>query len=173
MGLSGAILVSGMPELRVVLRQLRTDARLSPEELATEADVSRSTIYRLENGEIEEPDLQTLRRIVGALGVTLSSFFAQIEGLKGPRTELQNLPSENQTRTADASTPLPTSDAALSTTDLAALITAGVSGLGESLERAIDRAADRILTAREPAATPRDRQAGESAARRPRHRKVG
>lgn len=62
------------------LKRLRTDARMSAEEFAEEAGVSRSTIYRLESGETDDPDLPTLRGLAKALDLSLSEFFRHIEG---------------------------------------------------------------------------------------------
>lgn len=67
------------------LRQLRTDAKLSPDELADEAGVSRSTVYRIESGEVADPDLPTLRGLANALELPLSELFRHVETLTASR----------------------------------------------------------------------------------------
>ncbi len=81
MRLACGILRTMATPLGDTVRRLRTDAHLSPEELATEAGVSRSTVYRIESGEIEEPDLPTLRGVARALQIPMSEMFHHIENL--------------------------------------------------------------------------------------------
>lgn len=69
-----------MEGLSRLLRQLRTDAGMTPEELADDAGVSKSSVYRIESGETASPDVETLRRLADALDLTLSQFFGRIEG---------------------------------------------------------------------------------------------
>lgn len=70
-----------MSDLGDVLRQLREASRFSREELADEAGVSRSSVYRIENAETESPDVATLGKLMAAMGHTLSEFFARVEGI--------------------------------------------------------------------------------------------
>ncbi len=60
------------------LRKARLSARLTQEELAFKADVSRNYVSLLELGE-KSPTVQTLLRICKALGVKASSIIARVE----------------------------------------------------------------------------------------------
>lgn len=68
----------GTPIARAIKR-LRTNIGMTPDELADAGGVSRSTVYRIEGGEIGDPDLTTLRGLAKALEVTLSEFFLHVE----------------------------------------------------------------------------------------------
>jgi len=59
------------------IQQLREEKKLSMSELAKTINVSRSLISQVEKGDAY-PSLQTLEKIVSALGVSLSKFF-QVE----------------------------------------------------------------------------------------------
>ncbi len=56
------------------VRQLRRQARMSQEELAEQADLSRNYIGNIERGE-KIASLVTAKRIINGLGITLSQFF--------------------------------------------------------------------------------------------------
>ena len=60
------------------LRKARLGARLTQEELAFKADVSRNYISLLERGE-KSPTVQLLLRLCKALGVKASTIVARIE----------------------------------------------------------------------------------------------
>jgi transcriptional regulator with XRE-family HTH domain len=70
---------TGGTSIAKALKRLRTDNGISPDQLADGAGISRSTVYRIEGGEIADPDLATLRGLVKALNVSMSHFFAQVE----------------------------------------------------------------------------------------------
>lgn len=74
----GIIPFMGQP-IGDTLMRLRTDARMTTEELADEAAVGRSTVYRIENGTTPSPDVDTLRKLTDALDMTLTDFFALVE----------------------------------------------------------------------------------------------
>lgn len=58
------------------IRHLRTSAQLTLEQLASASGVSRAMISRIERGEAS-PTAALLARICAALGLSLSSFFAE------------------------------------------------------------------------------------------------
>jgi DNA-binding XRE family transcriptional regulator len=71
--------------VRAALRQLRTDANMTPEEFADGAGVSRATVYRIEDLEkTYAPRIETVSMLVESRHITLSEFFARIEGLPAP-----------------------------------------------------------------------------------------
>lgn len=59
------------------LKRLRQSRLLSREELAEKAGTHRDHIGRLERGEIEEPRMRTIRKLVEALGVEPSDLLAE------------------------------------------------------------------------------------------------
>jgi len=58
-----------MAPLSQTLRRERRRAGLTQEELAEAAGVGINTIRRIEQGEIEEPRVSTLRKLADALGI--------------------------------------------------------------------------------------------------------
>jgi transcriptional regulator with XRE-family HTH domain len=54
------------------LRKLRQQRLLSRQELAEKAGTHRDHIGRLERGDIDEPQMRTIRRLTEALGVSAS-----------------------------------------------------------------------------------------------------
>lgn len=59
---------TGGIELGVMLRALRRRADLSQRQLADLAGVPRSTVARIESGEVTDPRIRTLERLVRAAG---------------------------------------------------------------------------------------------------------
>ena len=59
------------------LKKYREQANLTQIELAVKAGVGLTTVYRVENGFINETTIGSMRKICNALGCTLSSFFAE------------------------------------------------------------------------------------------------
>lgn len=57
------------------LKKLREKRKLTQEELANKAGVSRVTISNLENGTYENINLSTLRKLASALHVPVGYFF--------------------------------------------------------------------------------------------------
>lgn len=148
--------------LREALRALRFEKKLGVPELATDAGLNKTTVYRLEDVDTEpdrELDLVTLEKLTTAMGLTLSEFFARIEGL--PAQPFGDRSSHGADTALSSATHVPES-----------LFIAGL----QNLALTIDRAVDRLIAARTPArrarkqtATPRAR----TAVRDGRHRKVG
>ena len=62
----------------VVLRRLRTERRLTQEQLGFEAGLRRTFISSLELGE-KQPSLGTIFKLSCALGVSLGGFFELID----------------------------------------------------------------------------------------------
>lgn len=69
--------------LAEVLRSARLARGLTTAALAQTAGVSRGSVVKLERGD-SQPSAALLGRLCGALGLTLSELFAQVEG---PRTD--------------------------------------------------------------------------------------
>lgn len=59
------------------LRRLRVAQSTAQELLAVDADVDRTYISRLERG-LENPTVAVLERLAGALGVSITEFFAPV-----------------------------------------------------------------------------------------------
>ena len=57
------------------IKELREKKRMSQEELAEKANVSRTTISQLENDETKTTTTGTLNKIADALGVRMESLF--------------------------------------------------------------------------------------------------
>ena len=60
------------------IRRLRMDSGMSQEDLARQVGVTTHTIWRLENGPIFNPRLDTLRAIAKALGVGVAVLLGPI-----------------------------------------------------------------------------------------------
>lgn len=60
-----------MTPIATNLRKARERAHLSVYELAREAHVPASVIYRIENGEAQDPRISTLTALADALGLSL------------------------------------------------------------------------------------------------------
>ena len=63
--------VGGMSEIGQRITFLRTEAGLSLSKLASKAGISKSLLHRIENKEGANPELETLRKIAKALGMTV------------------------------------------------------------------------------------------------------
>jgi transcriptional regulator with XRE-family HTH domain len=66
------------PALAAVLRRLRQDRGLSQEALAYQAEITAGSLARIELGQ-SSPEWATVRRIAGALGVSLVDLAAKVE----------------------------------------------------------------------------------------------
>ena len=53
------------------IKKLRKQHKLSQEELAKKADITYSTLIKIESGANKNPTLETIRKIAGAFGVSL------------------------------------------------------------------------------------------------------
>ncbi len=75
-----ASMLTSMNEAATLIKEARRDARLSMRALADRADVSFTTICRIENDQID-PTLGTLRKLLGAVGEDLD-----LTRCRGPET---------------------------------------------------------------------------------------
>lgn len=66
-------------EIGALIRQLRVAAGMSQEEFADRCGVHRTYIGSIERGE-KAITVETARKIVNALGISLSQFFRRLEG---------------------------------------------------------------------------------------------
>lgn len=57
------------------LKELREELRMSQEELANKANVSRQTIHMIETGKADNVTLATMRSLANALGTTVEKIF--------------------------------------------------------------------------------------------------
>lgn len=85
------------PALRGELRRLRAENDLTREELQKLSGVEKTTIYRIENTKEMpdyKPDFDTVSALLVAMEITLSAFFARIEGVAAPASnESEPLPA--------------------------------------------------------------------------------
>jgi transcriptional regulator with XRE-family HTH domain len=65
--------------LACTLRRLRREAGSTQEDLAHEAGITVGALARIERGQAN-PLWTTVRRIIGALGISLSELVAEVEG---------------------------------------------------------------------------------------------
>lgn len=63
-------------ELGRLLQRHRRDAGLSLEDLAKRSGLDKSTVYRIEQAQIEAPSPQKLQRLASALGTEVEDYFA-------------------------------------------------------------------------------------------------
>jgi transcriptional regulator with XRE-family HTH domain len=145
--------------VRRTLRDLRAERKMGVPELASEAGINKTTLYRLEDLDDSErgPDLETIEKLVTALGSSLTEFFARVEGA-GTVAD----PGQSKGIAREATDP-PVRAASivrgeLSTTDRG-IITGGFAAVVEALERSTTR----LIEAREQAPAARPRAAGEDA----------
>lgn len=59
------------------IKKYRKKLKLTQEKLAREADISYSTVIKLESGEIADPRMETLKKIAKALGVSIDKLVRQ------------------------------------------------------------------------------------------------
>jgi len=79
--------------LREALRRAREQYPMTLDRAAEATGLNRATIHSVENVKREpnyQPELTTIERLVNGYGLTLSSFFEQIEGLNPPQTSGDN-----------------------------------------------------------------------------------
>lgn len=161
---------------RTVLRERRFELQWRVRDLAEKAGVERTTIYHLEKIEKEpdhEPDFKTLEKLALAMGLTLSAFFARIEGLKTDSPSSQTAASQKQPKTTEdprGPAPLPAAASYLSPFVPEAIIIRVAETLAETFIRSIDRLADKLagVDARRQDAARRPHKAVRDA----RHRKT-
>jgi transcriptional regulator with XRE-family HTH domain len=74
------LLTEAVVAIKDRLKRLRTAAGLTQQALAFKAGLSMSAVIHIEKGRIPDPRISTLRRLAGALGVT-------VDELAGPEDE--------------------------------------------------------------------------------------
>lgn len=79
-----------MPELGELIRYHRGRAGMTQEGLADRAEVSPTTVVRMENGEIGQPRIGTLQKLAAALGIDAGELYgaAAPPGQMGGRLEV-------------------------------------------------------------------------------------
>lgn len=82
------------------IRAERAAARLTQEEVAERAEMSKSTFIRLETGE-RKPDVDQLDRLARAFGVTMTQIIERAESRMSRRTP-QHGPSRKAPKGTDA-----------------------------------------------------------------------
>lgn len=153
-------------QVRAALRQLRTDAKLTPEEFADSAGVSRATVYRIEElNTTYAPRIETVSQLVKSRDLTLSAFFARIEGLSNGNVSdtLQSHPVLNQQGNHATSDPV-----RHPLDDTNAIIARNTAALDELIE-AVRLVSGELRTTREQNASARARKSAKNA----RGRKTG
>lgn len=70
--------------VHLALRQLITDTKMTPEEFADEAGIDRSTVYRILGDKTYVPRIETMVALLESRSLTLSAFYARIEGAPPP-----------------------------------------------------------------------------------------
>lgn len=153
--------------LRETLQKLRFERRMGVPELAEDAQLAKTTVYRIEDIEAEpnrEIDLNTLEKLTTALGIGLAEFFARLEGREHhPQPTTPDDAPDPVQRLADALDRL----VSAKTTPVAPVagetVTIRVPGpLREGGIHALEQAAARLVE------RPASRARGHSAPRRPR-----
>lgn len=153
-------------QVRRALRQLRTDANLTPEEFADKAGVNRATVYRIEKMEKHySPRIDTILALVSSRQLTLAYFFDCVErgalhelSLGGTRSHLTQPPPKAGAHD-DPVVPSASGGAVLDHEHERDLI----ASIGATVAAYIDAALGRSLAARQQAASPRpDETAGDA-----------
>ena len=156
-----------LADVRRVLRAERTRLRLSMDELAEKSGVNGSTIHDIETNADGKPQLTTVARLVEGMGLTLSAFFARIEGLQtlvpGADTLKANIPVPSEG--PRGGTQLPSGGAPTNEFVHEAIII----GIAEKLADRFTAAIDKLAQSRGQAPTTRPR----TPVRNGRRRKTG
>jgi transcriptional regulator with XRE-family HTH domain len=149
-------------QVQDALRQLRIEANLAPEEFADEAAVGRATVYRIENQKkVYAAKIETISALVASRGLTLSAFFARIEGL--PARPLSEYDRASTSKSGETTTHAPSvpSAAALTEKHLVAIS----ANIADAIDRGVERLAA-LLSSGEQAPAPRVRTSKRPAAHR-------
>lgn len=158
--MGGSTTVCALPSLlqiRSEVRVVRRAREWTLDKLRDESGVDRAAIHKIENTAKYpdyEPGVDTVRKLVEAMGLTLSDFFLRIEGLRP--TEGSDQQSATPTSKADPNAR--TLSEAERSAD-AVVQRALIVGIAEEIARAIDR----LIESR---ATDRPFEKAEAAARR-------
>jgi transcriptional regulator with XRE-family HTH domain len=65
--------------VRELIKAERKRRRWTLDRLASESGITRSAIHDIEQGRTKDPKLDTIARLIEAMGMSLTQFFAQIE----------------------------------------------------------------------------------------------
>lgn len=161
--------------VRAAIRAERTKRKWSLDDLAEKSGVHRMTIHEVETNAHGKPQLATVARLVEGMGLTLSAFFARIEGLQTTSAVTDNLPSPISIRpevTQHGGRPVPhDSGGGVPSNEFVheAIVIAVANTLGEAFIQAVDRLAARLAEPRGQDPTTRPRKTTRHA----RDRKTG
>lgn len=140
--------------MREELRKLREQGDLTLDQLAGASGLNRATIHAIENIKREpnlKPDLNTVERIVQAMGLTLSQFFARIEALQPQPSMRTTMPSLNHTLPPEQDGS--TTHVRRPLNDIGALLARNTAALDELIE-AVRGISGELRATREQAAGP-------------------
>jgi transcriptional regulator with XRE-family HTH domain len=90
----GTMLAMDWRRVRKTLQELRIEKKMGVPELADDAGLAKSTVYRIEDVDDEpdkELDLLTIEKLTAAMDVPLSTFFARVEGVTLTASETAGL----------------------------------------------------------------------------------
>lgn len=94
--------LASLADIRRELRRVRRAKDWTLDKVRDESGVDRAAIHKIENVDkypTYEPGIETVTKIVEGMGLTLSSFFARIEGL--PTTDGASTDRPSPTKAAD------------------------------------------------------------------------
>jgi transcriptional regulator with XRE-family HTH domain len=152
-------------EMRHALRAERLNRNWSLDDLAEKSGVNRSTIHDIETNTGGKPQIGTIARLVEGMGLTLSQFFARIEGLQAHDvSETLPTPAPNPHGNHGSSNPV----RRISLDDTNAIIARNTAALDELIE-AVRMVGGELRATREQNANARAPQPAKDA----RRRKVG
>jgi len=60
------------------IKKSRKKLKLTQEGLARKADISYSTVIKLESGEIADPRMETLKKLANALNISIDDLVGQV-----------------------------------------------------------------------------------------------
>jgi transcriptional regulator with XRE-family HTH domain len=170
--------------IREGLRSLREREHFTLDEANKVSGVDRAVIHRIENTKKYpkyEPGIETVRRLVEGMGISLAQFFNELERaqdaaaaeshspLHNPSTVVQN-PHRSPASTTDVIAELPDGRRLFSDTVGVEVL---IAGFGETLSEAISHAADRVVDRLEQIASPRRTKAHRREGGRVRRAKAG
>jgi transcriptional regulator with XRE-family HTH domain len=61
------------------IQKIRNDKKLTQEELAKKADISYTTLIKIEQGKVENPTIKTLKKIASALEVSVDDLIKNVK----------------------------------------------------------------------------------------------
>ena len=155
-------------KMRSALRAKRLELKWSLDDLAAKSGVNRSTIHDIETNADGKPQMATVARLVEGMGLTLSEFFARIEGLKPQPLTAQNALSSQGIQSAEVALGgSVVSGGGVPSNDF--VHEAIIIGIAEQLADRFAAAIDKLADARRQAPVPR----AHAPVRHARRRKTG